>query len=200
MAFRKGRRVPGERSRARNCHDHSVDDAKVVEGELILPKDAEALRARDRAFGRLELPGKNLHQSGFAGTVGTGDGVAAARHEGAGDILKQDARTEAHGDIVDREHNLPSIADESLAAGAEGRHAGPSGGGLIRRQVSGGDPTPVVSGQIAAKPFILLGLQKYRVQKSASFCRRMRLVGETVGSASEFCWPTRPRASVSHSF
>ena len=94
----------------RVAHDDGVDDAKFVEGELILAQDAEFLRARDRAFGRLELAGQDLHQGGFAGAIGPGDGVAAARHEGGGDVLEQDAGTEAHGDIVDGQHNPPSIA------------------------------------------------------------------------------------------
>ena len=66
------------------AHDDGVDDAKFVEGELILAEDAEALGAGDRALGGLELAGEDLHQRGLAGAVGAGNRVAAARHEGGG--------------------------------------------------------------------------------------------------------------------
>ena len=60
----------------RVAHDDRVDDAKRVEGELILAQNAELLGARDRAFGRLQIAGQDLHQRRFSGAVGTGDGIA----------------------------------------------------------------------------------------------------------------------------
>ena len=56
-------------SMTRNC----------VERELVLAQNADLLRARDRALGRLDLAGQDLHQSRFAGAVRAGDRVAAAR-------------------------------------------------------------------------------------------------------------------------
>ena len=68
------------------------------------------------ALGGLQLAGENLHQGGFAGAVGAGDGVAPARDEGAGHVLEEDPRTEAHSDIVHGQHNPPSIADDAKFA------------------------------------------------------------------------------------
>ena len=65
----------------RVAHDHGVDDAEVVEGELVLAQNAELLRARDGSLGRLEFAGQDLHQGRFAGAVGAGDGVTPARRE-----------------------------------------------------------------------------------------------------------------------
>ncbi len=91
------------------AHDDGIDYAKVVEGELILAQDAHFLGRGDGAFGGLEFAGENLHECGLTGAVGAGDGVAAAGHEGAGDVLEEDARAEAHGDVIDREHNLSIV-------------------------------------------------------------------------------------------
>ena len=50
------------------AHDYRVDDAKLVEGELVLAKDAEFFGAGDGALGGVELAGEDLHQGGFAGS------------------------------------------------------------------------------------------------------------------------------------
>ena len=92
------------------AHDDGVDHAKLIERELILAQDAHFLRARDRAFGRLEFAGQDFHECGFAGAIGAGDGVAAPGHEGAGDVFEEDPGSEAHGDVVDCEHNPPIVA------------------------------------------------------------------------------------------
>src|SRR6266436_10107979 len=62
--------------------------------ELILAKDAHLFGGADGAFGGLEFASENFHECRFAGAVGAGDGVAAAGHKGAGDVLKEDARAE----------------------------------------------------------------------------------------------------------
>ena len=89
----------------RVAHDHGIDDAELIEGELILAQDAEFLGPGDGALGRLDLAGEDLHERGLAGAVGAGDGVAAARQERAGDVFEQNSGAEAHGDVVDGEQS-----------------------------------------------------------------------------------------------
>src|SRR5882762_5457055 len=91
-------------------HYDRVDDAVFVKRELILPQNAHLLRPRDRSAGRVDLPSQNLHKRGLARAIRPGDGVAAPGHKGAGHILEENARAEAHGDVIDREHNPLSIA------------------------------------------------------------------------------------------
>ena len=64
------------------AHNDGVDDAEVVEGELILAENTHFLRTGDVALGRLVLSSQDLHKSGLAGAVGAGNGVASAFHEG----------------------------------------------------------------------------------------------------------------------
>ena len=63
----------------RVAHDDGIDHAILVERELILPQNAELLRPRHRAFRRLHLARKNLHQRGLARAVWPADGVAPPR-------------------------------------------------------------------------------------------------------------------------
>src|SRR5260370_158870 len=91
------------------AHHYRVDDTEIVEGELILAEDAHLFGGSDRAFGGFEFAGENFHEGRFAGAIGAGDGVAAAGHEGAGDVLKEGARAEAHRDVIHREHNLSIV-------------------------------------------------------------------------------------------
>ena len=83
------------------AHDHGVDHAAGVEGELILAQNAEFLRTGDGAFGGFDFAGEDLHERGLAGAVGAGDGVAAPREKRRGDVFEQDAGAVAHGDIID---------------------------------------------------------------------------------------------------
>ena len=91
------------------AHDHGVDHAMFVEGELILAQDAEFFRPRDVALGGFELAGEDLHERGFAGAVGAGDGVAAAGEKGGGDVLEQYSGAEPHRDVVYCEQRSPII-------------------------------------------------------------------------------------------
>src|SRR5712664_765413 len=91
------------------AHYDGVDYAKLVKGELILAKDTHLFGRGDGALGGFEFAGENLHECGLTGAVGAGDGVAAAGHKGASDVLKKDARAEAHGDVIGREHNLSIV-------------------------------------------------------------------------------------------
>ncbi len=88
------------------AHDHRVDDAQLVVGELILLEDAELLRADDAALLRRLLAGEQLHEGGLARAVGAGQAVAAAGQETGGHFVEENLRAEAHGDIFDANHNL----------------------------------------------------------------------------------------------
>ena len=59
---------------------------------------------------RFLLAGKNFHEGGLAGAVGPGNRVAAPGHEGGGDLLKEDPGAKAHGDVIDSDHILISLA------------------------------------------------------------------------------------------
>ncbi len=91
-------------------HDDGVNHAKLIERKLILPQDAHFFRAGDRAFGGFDFAGNDFHECGLAGAVRAGDSVAAPGHEGAGHVFEQDPGAEAHGDVIDREHNPPIVA------------------------------------------------------------------------------------------
>ena len=88
------------------AHDDGVDDAVGVEGVLVLGEDADLLGADDGALLGVDLAGEDLHEGGLAGAVGAGEAVAAASGEGDGDILEEELRAIAHGDIGDRDHLL----------------------------------------------------------------------------------------------
>ena len=91
------------------AHDHGIDHAMFVEGELVLAQDTELFRPRDVAFGRFELAGKDLHERGLARAVGAGDRVAAAREKGGRDVLEQYSGAEPHRDVVYGEQRNPII-------------------------------------------------------------------------------------------
>jgi len=94
------------------AHDDGVEHAVGIEGELVLAQDSDLLGAGDGAFGGFQFTAQDFHEGGFAGAVGSGDGVAAAGEEGGGYVLEESAGAEAHRDIVDRNHGrkeLPGI-------------------------------------------------------------------------------------------
>ena len=88
------------------AHDDGVDDAEGVELVLVLLEDAELFGADDGALLGVQLAGEDLHEGGLAGAVGAGEAVAAAAVEGDGDVLEEQLRAVAHGDIRDRDHLL----------------------------------------------------------------------------------------------
>ena len=63
------------------AHDHRVDDAELVEGELVLLEHAELLRPDDVALLRLLLAGEQLHEGRLARAVRPGQAIAAARQK-----------------------------------------------------------------------------------------------------------------------
>ncbi len=87
------------------AHDHRVDDAQLVVGELILLEDAELLRADDVALLRRLLAGEQLHEGRLARAVRAGQAVAAAGQETGGYLVEENLRAEAHGDVFDANHN-----------------------------------------------------------------------------------------------
>jgi hypothetical protein len=97
------------------AHDHGINHAMLVEGELVLAQDAELFRTRDVALGRLDFAGQDLHQRGFTGAVGAGDSIAPSCEEGGADIFEQDSGAEAHRDVVNGEQGTLIVAWLRLA-------------------------------------------------------------------------------------
>ena len=83
------------------AHDDGVDDAKGVEGKLVLAEDAEFAGAHDVALLGVEFAGEDLHKCGLAGTVGAGEAVAATGNEADAYVFEEDLGAVAHGDIAD---------------------------------------------------------------------------------------------------
>ena len=102
------------------AHDDGVDDAELVEGELVLAEDAEFSRTDDVAFLRLELAGQDLHEGGFAGTVGAGQAIATAGRKGDADVFKENLGAVPHGYIADTDHlnSFPIVLADSNHNGA----------------------------------------------------------------------------------
>ena len=59
-------------------HDH-VDDTISVERKLVLTDEADLLGPDDGALLRVELAREHLHEGGLAGSIGSGEAIAAAR-------------------------------------------------------------------------------------------------------------------------
>jgi hypothetical protein len=83
------------------AHDHGVDDAELVEGELILAQHADLGGAHDRAALRRQLAGQQLHERRLAGAVGAGQAVPAARGKRRRHVVEEDLRPEPHGHTLD---------------------------------------------------------------------------------------------------
>src|SRR5277367_679627 len=86
------------------AHDDGVENTEGIERELVLAQDSDFLGAGYGALGWFHFTAQDLHESGFSGAVGAGDGVAASGLERCGYVLKKNTRAEAHRDIVDRNH------------------------------------------------------------------------------------------------
>ena len=84
-------------------HDHGVDDAVVIERELILAEDADFLGARNRTLGWLQFAGQDFHERRLTGAIGAGNRVASSLLESGVHFFKQNAGAEAHGEVVDRD-------------------------------------------------------------------------------------------------
>ena len=92
-----GERIP----EAMVPHDDRIDDAILVEGELILAQHAELRRSDDRSPLRVELAREELHEGGFTGAVGPCQAVPPARRKYCRYVVEQDLRPVSHGDAAD---------------------------------------------------------------------------------------------------
>jgi hypothetical protein len=91
------------------AHDDGIDDAELVEGELVLAEDAHLLRALDRPAVLLQFPGEHLHECGLPASIRPSEAIAAPRGERRGHILEKDLRAKAHRHILNRQHSrLPN--------------------------------------------------------------------------------------------
>ena len=61
----------------RVAHDHRIDRAELVEGELVLPQHAEFLGPGDGPLSGLDFAGQDLHERRLARTVRPGYRIAA---------------------------------------------------------------------------------------------------------------------------
>jgi hypothetical protein len=61
----------------------------------------------DVAGARLEIPAQDLHERGFAGTVGADEPVTIAVGELDRDLLEERLGTELDGDVGGRKHVCP---------------------------------------------------------------------------------------------
>ena len=85
---------------------HHVEHALVFVGKLVLAQLAQTHARLDRhiAGSRLQVPPQNLHEGGFARTIGTDQAVAVAFAKLDGNIFKQRLDAELHGDIRGSDH------------------------------------------------------------------------------------------------
>jgi hypothetical protein len=74
------------------AHDDGVDDAKAVEGVLVLPQHAELARPRHRAALRVQLAREELHERGLAGPVRARQAIPVPRRERRRHVLEEDLR------------------------------------------------------------------------------------------------------------
>ena len=83
------------------AHDHRIDDAEVLVGELVLAQLAQAHVGfqHDLAGARLQVVAEDLHEGRLAATVGADQAVAVAVAELDGNVLEQRLGAELHGDI-----------------------------------------------------------------------------------------------------
>jgi len=92
------------------AHDHGVGNPDVVEGVLVLGEDPELGGTGDLpALGR-QVASQELHERGLARPVGAGQAVAASGGEGGGDVVKENLGAKAHGNPVDRDHDVSLYA------------------------------------------------------------------------------------------
>lgn len=83
------------------AHDHRIDDAEVLVGELVLAQLAQAHVGfqHDLAGARLQVVAEDLHEGRLAATVGADQAVAVAVAELDGNVLEQRLGAELHGDV-----------------------------------------------------------------------------------------------------
>ena len=67
----------------------------------LTDEDADFLGANDRALLGVDLAGEDLHEGRFAGTVRSGEPIAAASGKRDGDILEEELGAVTQGDSAD---------------------------------------------------------------------------------------------------
>ncbi len=88
------------------AHQHHVEHALVLEGELVLAQPSHPLAGvdRHRPRARLQLAAQDLHERRLAAAVGADQAVAVAAAELDGDVLEQGLGPELHGNAGDDDH------------------------------------------------------------------------------------------------
>lgn len=83
-------------------HDHGVQHAVLLEGELILTQFTQALvRIEEHvAAARHQIAAEDFHKGGLAAAVGADQAVTVAAAEFNRDVFKQRLTAELHGDVV----------------------------------------------------------------------------------------------------
>lgn len=83
------------------AHDHGVDHAEGLVGELVLAQFTQAgvLLEHHLASGRLQVTAKDLHEGRFAAAIGADQAVAVAVVEFDRDVFEERLGAELHGDI-----------------------------------------------------------------------------------------------------
>ncbi len=98
-------------------HDDRIDDAMLVERELILLQDAEFRGPHDGTLLGIELAGEQFHEGGFAGPVRARQAVPPARRKGRRHVLEERLRAVTHSDAAYRNHDLPILTEQTFFTG-----------------------------------------------------------------------------------
>ena len=86
------------------AHDDGINHSIGIERILVLAQHAQLFRAHHHALLRIQISAQDFHKRGFAGSIRTGQAIAAARGKCGGYIFEQNLRTIAHAYIADRNH------------------------------------------------------------------------------------------------
>jgi hypothetical protein len=97
------------------AHQHHVQHALVLVGELVLAQPSHPLGSvdRHRARGWLELAAQDLHERRLAAAVGADQAVAVSAAELDGDVLEQGLGPELHGNAGGDNHWMLSKKEKA---------------------------------------------------------------------------------------
>ena len=118
------------------AHQHHVEHAPVLVGELILAQVGHALVRvpGDVAGARLQLAGDDLHEGRLAAAVGPDQAVAKPFAEFDGNVLEEGLGPELHGDVGGDEHSKTSEVVDSKRRALYPTNAPASGRGNPERR------------------------------------------------------------------
>ena len=87
-------------------HQHNVEHAHVFKRKLVLPQFADAFGCVDGYVpaARFEIAAEDLHESGFAATIGADQPIAIAPAEFDRDVFEEGLAPELHGDVCGADH------------------------------------------------------------------------------------------------